>query len=327
MIINQVELDEAVRAVAKTLPVCSVRNLAYATFTVLNFQGKQVSLYQFDNPDAILIRDGKLFDYPVETSMIEEKEIHKSCFELKEEDMLIIMSDGVTNAGMGKTTNGGWGREDVMAFCRAKYHKGMSAQEMAGYLAEASLDLNLNETDDDITAIVLRMRQKQVVNIMIGPPSKEEHDERYLKSFFEEEGYHVICGGTTAQCAARYLGKELVSLSDTACGEVPGYYKLEGAELVTEGFLTIEHLLEYCEEWLDDKLAFNKLKRKKDAAALLGVLLFEKATDINFYFGGAINKNNAELGITEKRKEEAAEKLVEYLRNAGKNVNIAFWAI
>ena len=38
MIINQVELDEAVRAVAKTLPVCSVRNLAYATFTVLNFQ-------------------------------------------------------------------------------------------------------------------------------------------------------------------------------------------------------------------------------------------------------------------------------------------------
>ena len=27
MIINQVELDEAVRAVAKTLPVCSVRNL------------------------------------------------------------------------------------------------------------------------------------------------------------------------------------------------------------------------------------------------------------------------------------------------------------
>lgn len=308
MIINQVELDEAVRAVAKTLPVCSVRNLAYATFTVLNFQGKQVSLYQFDNPDAILIRDGRLFDYPVETSMIEEKEIHKSCFELKDEDMLIVMSDGVTNAGMGKTTNGGWGRDDVMAFCRAKYHKGMSAQEMAGYLAEASLDLNLNETDDDITAIVLRMRHKQVVNLMIGPPSKEEHDERYLKSFFDSEGYHVICGGTTAQCAARYLDKELISLSETACGDVPAYYKLEGTELVTEGFLTIEHLLEYCEEWMEDRLSFNRVKRKKDAAALLGVMLFEQATDINFYFGGAINKSNVELGITEKRNSASDKK-------------------
>ena len=57
---------------------------------MLNFQGKQVSLYQFDNPDAILIRDGKLFDYPVETSMIEEKEIHKSCFELKDEELAVF---------------------------------------------------------------------------------------------------------------------------------------------------------------------------------------------------------------------------------------------
>lgn len=327
MIINQVELDEAVRAVARTLPVCSVRNLAYATFTVLDFRGKQVSLYQFDNPDAIFIRKGKLFDYPVETGRIEEKEIHKSTFELQEEDMLILMSDGVTNAGMGKTTNGGWGREDVTKFCNAKYRKGMSAQEMAGYLAEASLDLNLNETDDDITAIVLRIRKKQIVNLMIGPPSKEEHDERYLQSFFEEEGYHVICGGTTAQCAARYLGKELIPLQETACGDVPAYYKLEGTELVTEGFLTIEHLLAYCEEWLDDKLVFNHLRRKTDAAAMLGVMLFEQATDINLFFGSAINKNNVELGITQKRKEELTEKLVEHLRNAGKNVNIEFWAI
>ena len=96
---------------------------------------------------------------------------------------------------------------------------------------------------------------------------------------------------------------------------------------MTEGFLTIEHLLGYCEEWMDDRLSFNRLKRKKDAAALLGVMLFEQATDINFYFGGAINKNNEELGITEERKEEMTEQLVEHLRNAGKNVNIAFWAI
>ena len=43
--------------------------------------------------------------------MIEEKEIHKSCFELKDEDMLIIMSDGVTNAGMGKTSQRTAGEE------------------------------------------------------------------------------------------------------------------------------------------------------------------------------------------------------------------------
>lgn len=78
---------------------------------------------------------------------------------------------------------------------------------------------------------------------------------------------------------------------------------------MTEGFLTIEHLLEYCEEWMEDRLSFNRLKRKKDAAALLGVMLFEQATDINFYFGGAINKSNVELGITEKGKNRQQKNL------------------
>ena len=189
---------------------------------------------------------------------------------------------------------------------------------MAGYLAEASLDLNLNETDDDITAIVLRMRQKQVVNIMIGPPSKEEHDERYLKSFFEEEGYHVICGGTTAQCAARYLGKELVSLSDTACGEVPGYYKLEGAELVTEGFLTIEHLLEYCEEWLDDKLAFNKLKRKKRMQLHCWEFCFSRRLRILiFILVVRLIRIMQSWELRRSVKKKRQKQLVEYLRNAG----------
>lgn len=38
-------------------------------------------------------------------------------------------------------------------------------------------------------------------------------------------------------------------------------------------------------------------------------MLFEQATDINFYFGGAINKSNVELGITEKRKNRQQKNL------------------
>lgn len=327
MIINRVSLEEAVCAIAKTLPICSVRQMAYATFTVLDIQGKRASLYQFDNPDAIVIRDGRLFDYPVTVREIEDKVIHQSSFDLQEEDMLILMSDGVTNAGMGKTTNGGWGREDVIRFCLDKYRTGMSAQAMAGYLAEASVDLNLNETDDDITVIVLRIRKKQTVNLMIGPPQNAENDERYLKTFFESEGYHVICGGTTAKFAARYLGKEAVTLQNTAYNNIPARSRIEGVELVTEGFLTLERLLEYCEEWLTDRLSYNHLKKQKDAASVLGTMLFDTATDINLFFGSASNAGHEGTGITLKRKEEMVELLIEHLRNAGKNVNIALWAL
>lgn len=327
MISNRVALDEAVCAVAKTLPVCSVRQMAYATFTVLDIQGRKASLYQFDNPDAIVIRDGRLFDYPVSEEKLEDKIIHRSTLRLQEEDMLILMSDGVTNAGMGKTTNGGWGREDVARFCQDKYKKGMSAQEMAGYVAEASVDLNLNETDDDITVIVLRVRKKQTVNLMIGPPQNAENDERYLRTFFEKEGYHIICGGTTARFAARYLGKEVITLQDSACNDVPARSRIEGAELVTEGFLTLKRLLEYCDEWLIDRMSYNYLKKQKDAAAVLGRMLFDTATDVNIFFGGALNAGNEGTGVSVKKKEEMTELLIEHLRNAGKNVHIVLWEL
>lgn len=111
MIIKKLPIYDAVAAVADTLPVCSVRHLAYSTFTVLDIRGRQALLYQFDNPDAILIRNGKVTAYPYSTFTLKEKVIHESTFDLREDDMLILMSDGVTNAGMGKTTDGGWGRQ------------------------------------------------------------------------------------------------------------------------------------------------------------------------------------------------------------------------
>lgn len=149
MIIKKLPIYDAVAAVADTLPVCSVRHLAYSTFTVLDIRGRQALLYQFDNPDAILIRNGKVTAYPFSTFTLKEKVIHESTFDLREDDMLILMSDGVTNAGMGKTTDGGWGRNEVLRFCQKKYRPGMSAQEMAVAIAYAGLALNLEETDDD----------------------------------------------------------------------------------------------------------------------------------------------------------------------------------
>ncbi len=327
MIAKNVSLEESVTAIAKTLPICSVRQMAYATFTVLNIKDRKAHLSQFDNPDAIVIRNGKIYEYPIAVCEVDDKVIHQSEFPLQEEDMLILMSDGVTNAGMGKTTYGGWGREDVVKFCQRKYKKGMCAQEMAGYLASASVDLNLNETDDDITVLVLRIRRKQTVNLMIGPPRHTRDDEQYLKTFFESDGMHVICGGTTARFAAKYLGRELTTVPDSAHNDVPSRSAIKGVDLVTEGLWTLEKLLEYCDECLEDGLSYNQIRRQKDAASLLGTLLFERATDINVFYGNAINPDHEMLNISTERKEQNVEMLIEHLKNAGKNVHISMWAV
>ena len=64
MVANEMSMDECVETVVQTLPVCKVRQVAYATFSVVHLgtDGKGW-LFEVDNPEAILIRDGKTADF------------------------------------------------------------------------------------------------------------------------------------------------------------------------------------------------------------------------------------------------------------------------
>ena len=327
MIAGKVAIRTAVKAVADTLPVCSVRNLAYATFTVMVAQENEICLLQYDNPDAILLRNGKSIDYRRDIQMFGEKEIHQSYFQFQEGDLLILMSDGVTNAGMGKTTYGGWGREEVVKFCEQRWREEISAQEMASAIGNAGLDLNLDETDDDLTVLVMKGMKKKVVNIMVGPPADREDDRSYFETFFQKEGMHVVCGGTTAKLVADYLHTKVINIPDSGSEDVPAMSEIKGIDLVTEGLLTLQKLMEYYEDFSEDRLYFNRLIKKKDGAAELFRIHFTEATEINFFFGNALNENYTALHIDREKKKELALELIDNLEAEGKKVKICFWCV
>lgn len=327
MIARKVNIRTAVKAVADTLPVCSVRNLAYATFTVMVAEENEICLLQYDNPDVILLRNGKNVEYCRDILMFGEKEIHQSYFQFGEGDMLIFMSDGVTNAGMGKTTYAGWGREEVVEFCEQHYRDGMSAQEMSSAIADAGLALNLDETDDDLTVLTVAAMKKNIVNIMVGPPADREDDRSYFETFFQKEGMHVVCGGTTAKLVADYLQTEVAGLPDSGTEEVPAMSEIKGIDLVTEGLLTLEKLVDYCDDFQEDRTYFNQIIKKKDGAAELFRVLFAEATEINFFFGNALNDNYTSLHIDREKKKKMALELIDHLKAEGKKVKICFWCV
>ena len=327
MIARKVNIRTAVKAVADTLPVCSVRNLAYATFTVMVAEENEICLLQYDNPDVILLRNGKNVEYCRDILMFGEKEIHQSYFQFGEGDMLIFMSDGVTNAGMGKTTYAGWGREEVVGFCEQHYRDGMSAQEMSSAIADAGLALNLDETDDDLTVLTVAAMKKNIVNIMVGPPADREDDRSYFETFFQKEGMHVVCGGTTAKLVADYLQTEVAGLPDSGTEEVPAMSEIKGIDLVTEGLLTLEKLVDYCDDFQEDRTYFNQIIKKKDGAAELFRVLFAEATEINFFFGNALNDNYTSLHIDREKKKKMAMELIDHLKAEGKKVKICFWCV
>ena len=81
--------------VVQTLPVCKVRQVAYATFSVIhiNEQGEGY-LFEFDNPEAILIRNGKCTDFDRKEYNILGKKVYGTRLRLRAEDYIVLMSDG-----------------------------------------------------------------------------------------------------------------------------------------------------------------------------------------------------------------------------------------
>ena len=81
-------LEDCVSTIAATLPICSVRGVAYSTFTVINIINNETAqIIQFDNPQVIVLRDGKNYDYPMTEMLIDGKKIYKSDIKLKEDDL------------------------------------------------------------------------------------------------------------------------------------------------------------------------------------------------------------------------------------------------
>ncbi|MBZ9623338.1 serine/threonine-protein phosphatase [Clostridium sp. FP2] len=294
MMAGNMSIEDSVYTVAKTLPVCKVRNLAYSTFTIFQLvhYNNNAYLAQFDNPSVILIREGKNFPYCSTCKIIGEKEIYESNIQLQVYDMIILLTDGITSAGLGRVTTNGWPRDEIIKYIELWYTPNMSPQRMASAIADACLDLSLGTPQDDSTVAVFKIRKRQVVNLIIGPPEKKEEDNIILKLFFSKAGKKIVCGGSTSKMVSNYLNKPIKAATSSQDEEIPAIASIEGVDLVTEGVITLGRVVELGRKYLENSKISLDLENKTDGASLLAKLLFEEATDVNFFIGKAINPGN-----------------------------------
>ena len=321
-------IDECVATIAATLPVCSVRGVAYSTFTIMHMIGNETAeLIQYDNPQVIVLRDGINYDYPKTEVTIDGKKIFKSTIRLMEGDIFVAMSDGCPHAGIGMSYNFGWKREDIITFMEALAPTGLTAKNMATMLVDACDELYGRQPGDDATACVVKVRRRVPMNLLFGPPWNPDDVNRMMSLFFSKEGKHIICGGTTSSIAAKYLGKQLIPNLTSEKSDVPPTATLEGADLVTEGVITINKVVEYAKDYLTDNEKYEHWNFKRDGASLICQHLFEEATDINFYVGRAINPahQNPDLPINFNIKMNLVEELSKCLKEMGKRIKVSYF--
>lgn len=318
-------IEETVHTIVNTLPECNVRKLAYSTFTIIKIN-KSGSVYiaEYDNPPVLIYRKGINFPLEKHNRILNGKKIVESYFNLKVGDMITIISDGAVHAGVGALLNLGWQWEHINHYlCDINNQHKLAKSITANFIGVCN-KLYDHLPGDDTTIVTIKIRDPEIVTLFTGPPEDRDMDKWVINKLVKSDGKKVICGGTTANIAARELKKEINVDLDSFCPEIPPTASIEGFDLVTEGVLTLKATLEKIKSYALDASTDDLMNDGKDGASKLKDLLINDCTHLNLIVGKAVNPahQNPDIPLNLNIKLHVINELMEHLIHLGKEVKL-----
>src|SRR5512141_2537603 len=120
-----------------------------------------------------------------------------------------MVSDGYVHAGVGGLYRMGWGWNNIgVAVQRWASTRG-DTHQLVSALGRTCAKLSKDRLGDDSTDVAMWVRRQCKATLRTGPPADPSRDAEAVRKLMQAEGVKAICGGTTAQMAARVLGKPL----------------------------------------------------------------------------------------------------------------------
>lgn len=333
MFLNGATLEECVETIVQTLPICQVRQVAYATFSILQvFHSGEAYLVEFDNPSCIFIRGGKLMPIPQNIREVEGKKINEYRFKVQKGDALILMSDGTIHAGVGQLLNFGWLWEDIAQYAVKQYALTISAMRLATAICHACDELYQYRPGDDTTVACMRIINAKPVHLMTGPAQDQADDENMVREFMggDETTKRIVCGGTSATIVSRVLNRPLDVSLDYVDPDIPPIAYMKGIELVTEGVLTLNRVIQLLKRYVKNETVsedfFLELD-KPNGASMVAKMLVEDCTELHLYVGKAINSayQNPGLPFDLGIRQNLVEQLKHVVEEMGKTVTVTYY--
>jgi hypothetical protein len=320
-----VPLKEVMATVIGTLPICKVRQVAYATFTAIevDHRANHFRVINFDNPSVLYFRRGHPEPLKTSTVKILERQISISEGDLQLDDFLGIISDGVLHAGLGTTWNFGWGWDNVVKHIENLFvYSRPRAEQLVQDVICKTETLYGGVPGDDATFVGLYTREKHSLMVLTGPPLDQNTDELYIQRLLDFSGRKAVCGGTTANIVADFLGEVVDIDISTLREDVPPIGYLSAVDLVTEGIITMAKALDMMRACEGRAI---RLSRDGNAAALLAKELLT-ADSIDFLVGQQINEfyQNPLLPRNLSIRKNLVEEMCQFLRDHKKEVRVEY---
>ena len=329
-------IDECLSTILATLPICQERNVAYCTFTVLQVNDDNSAyLVEYDNPDTILIRHGEITELERSKRTIEGKQIQESRFIVQDGDVFVIMSDGCLYASSGLKLNLNWDRNRLARIAKNCARISPYSKRIAFDIVQACDDQYWGQPGDDTTAAVLRVSGPHALELFTGPPVHKEDDEAVVKYLMQddengEDCTRIVCGGTSAKIVSRVLGKPIEPVKQETHPDIPPYDSIAGIDLVTEGVLTLNKVIQMLEPCVQkqplDETFFADLD-EDNGAALIATALFEDCSHLELLIGQAINEayENPEISTDLAARSHLTTQLIKTAEALGKTVSVKYY--
>ncbi len=305
------EFPKAADTMMRALPVCSVRKIAYATFTIAVWnEDGLLRIVEAGNPAALYIRNGaelKLDAKVYSSDEWEGRTIRLSEVYPADGDRLLLFTDGVSQAGMGSEAHPtGWAKEDRLTFVlRALSPKpGISSRALSSFVIDKALSFEKGRLPhDDMTCVAAHFHSPRVLLMVAGPPFTKAKDPEWARTVAAWKGDKAVCGGSTAKILARELGLELHIDNARFAVDVPPAGSMEGFSIVTEGILTLTKAAQILEG--------RENPRPEDPANRLAILLRDHDA-IEFLVGTKVNEAHQDPSMpTEIELRRAVVKRIE----------------
>lgn len=282
MIEAKVDLQVIASMIIKTLPVCSIRGISYSTFTIFDFNHRDnsVTIVEYDNPQSIILRGGRVYNpqWECQEIMDEDMQIGRrtiltTSFEAQQGDGIIICSDGVTQSGLGNEGYPfGWGmvrlRDYIMSVVGS--NADITAREISSKIVSHAISLDMERPKDDISCVAIHLRKPQRLLFCSCPPAVEVKSREITDLILEYDGKTAISGYPLAELVSRELGVDISKNLTSTDPDVPPIWKIRGIDLITEGLITLGKVLDILENHPGGTMA-----RGRGAAYRLCDLLLE----------------------------------------------------
>ncbi len=299
---NGMSLRKAFARVVQTMEQARDLDLPYSVFTVARILNEGITtVLSYEMPPPMLVTRRyaqQLPQRPLQINRVTAQEV--SCH-IAPEEGLIIVSDGITMAGIDSGIQGmarGWSIQSICRYIGENVANGARFGNAPQRVLRRARELWGRTLGDDCSVVLASCRMGRTVTLFTGPPADPARDAEWVDRFMSEDGLRVVAGGTTAQIVANELGVKIKPDTSVRSSVSPPAYVIPGVDLVTEGAITLNqvyNVLNAPPDAFDERSSVTELYEMLHAAdrvhILMGMAVNPATRDIAYQMKGILHRH------------------------------------